>query len=249
MNARELFQAGKLHDAIQALSAELRDHPTDTQRRTFLFELLCFAGEFDRAAKHLNVLSEASKDAEVGALLYRSALAAEVQRQSLFQKKEYPATPGAGGGKLRPGTLNGRPFQTIADADPRLGSRLEIFVAGEYVWLPFEFIGSVHIEAPRFLRDLMWATARVSTAPGFKDREFGEVLLPALCPLSWQYPDDSVRLGRATEWQQSEGQETPIGQKLLVLDGEEAVPFLEVRELQFAAGESDIPDASSRSVA
>lgn len=248
MNATELFQAGKLHDAIQALSAELRDHPTDTQRRTFLFELLCFAGEFDRAAKHLNVLSEGSKDAEVGALLYRSALAAEVQRQSLFQKKEYPSAPSTGG-RPRPGTLNGRPFQTIADADPRIGSRLEIFVAGEYVWLPFEFIGSVHVEAPRFLRDLMWTTARVSTAPGFQDREFGEVLLPALCPLSWQHPDDNVRLGRVTDWMESDGQETPIGQKLLVLDGEEAVPFLEVRELQFTAGESEDPGASSRSVA
>lgn len=249
MNARELFQAGKLHDAIQALSAELRDHPTDTQRRTFLFELLCFAGEFDRAAKHLNVLSEGSKDAEVGALLYRSALAAEVQRQSLFQKKEYPVSSSGGAGRPRPGTLNGRAFETIADADPRIGSRLEIFVAGEYVWLPFEFIGSVHIEAPRLLRDLMWATARVSTAPGFKDREFGEVLLPALCPLSWQHADDNVRLGRATDWQQADGQETPIGQKLLVLDGEEAVPFLEVRELQFAAGESEDPGASSTTVA
>lgn len=249
MNARELFQAGKLHEAIQALSAELRDHPTDTQRRTFLFELLCFAGEFDRAAKHLNVLSEGSKDAEVGALLYRSALAAEVQRQSLFQKKEYPASPSPGSGQSRPGTLNGRPFQTIADADPRIGARLEIFVAGEYVWLPFEFIGSIRIEAPRFLRDLMWATARVATAPGFKDREFGEVLLPVLCPLSWHHPDDNVRLGRATEWQEADGQDTPIGQKLLVLDGEEAVPFLEVRELQFAAGESEGPGASSRSMA
>jgi type VI secretion system protein ImpE len=245
MNARELFQAGKLHDAIQALSAELRDHPTDTQRRTFLFELLCFAGDYERAAKHLNVVSEGSKDAQVGGLLYRSALAAEVQRQGLFQKKEYPSAPAAGSGHSRAGTLNGRPFQTIADADPRIGSRLEVFVAGEYVWLPFEFIGSVHVEAPKFLRDLLWATARVATAPGFKDREFGEVLLPALCPLSWQHPDESVRLGRATEWQKSDGQDVPFGQKLLVLDDEEVVPFLEVRELQFAAGESEDPGASS----
>src|SRR5690348_4003871 len=125
MNARELFQAGKLHEAIQALSAELRDHPTDVQRRTFLFELLCFAGEFERASKHLGVLSDASADASVGALLYRSALAAELQRQNVFQTKQYPGTPAAGSGKARPGTLNGRPFQTIADADPRIGSRLE----------------------------------------------------------------------------------------------------------------------------
>jgi type VI secretion system protein ImpE len=244
MNARELYQAGKLHEAIQALSAELRDHPTDTQRRTFLFELLCFAGDLERAAKHLAVISEGSADAGVGALLYRSALAAELQRQNVFQTKQYPAAPAGGAAKARPGTLNGRPFQTIADADPRIDSRLEVFVAGEYVWLPFEFVGSIRIEPPRFLRDLIWATARVSTAPEFTGREFGEVLLPVLCPLSAQHPDDQVRLGRATDWQSSDGQDIPFGQKLLVLDGEEVVSFLEIRELQFAVDES-----SSSSVA
>lgn len=248
MNAKALFQAGKLQEAIQALSAELREHPADTQRRTFLFELLCFAGDFDRAAKHLALLSAANAEAEVGGLLYRSALAAEVQRQSLFQQKQYPAASGHDG-KPRPGTLNGRPFQTIADADPRIDSRLEVFVAGEYVWLPFEFVGSIRIEPPRYLRDLIWATARVSTSPAFKGREFGEVLLPVLCPLSAQHQDDNVRLGRSTDWQQADGQEVPFGQKLLVLDGEEAVPFLEIRELQFAEEEPAEPGNSSSSVA
>ena len=34
MKARELFRAGKLNEAIQSLSAELRDAPGDVQRRT-----------------------------------------------------------------------------------------------------------------------------------------------------------------------------------------------------------------------
>ncbi len=42
MKAQELFQAGKLDEAVQALGAELRDNPADARRRTFLFELLCF---------------------------------------------------------------------------------------------------------------------------------------------------------------------------------------------------------------
>jgi len=49
MRARELFQAGQLDAAIDALGVEVRDNPTDTQRRTFLFELLCFAGQYGRA--------------------------------------------------------------------------------------------------------------------------------------------------------------------------------------------------------
>jgi type VI secretion system protein ImpE len=49
MNSRELYQAGRLDEAVQALGSELRNDPTDTKRRTFLFELLCFTGEYDRA--------------------------------------------------------------------------------------------------------------------------------------------------------------------------------------------------------
>jgi type VI secretion system protein ImpE len=245
MNATELFRAGKLGEAIQALGVELRNNPTDARRRTFLFELLCFAGEFDRAAKHLSVLAEESADTETGTLLYRSALNAERQRENVFRKKEYPVSPVPEGGASRPGTFNGRPFQTIEDADPRIGSRLEVFVAGEYVWLPFGYIGSIHMEPPRFLRDLIWASARVTTAPGIKDQEFGEVLLPALCPLSSQHPLDEVRLGRATEWQEADGQEIPFGQKLLLLDGEEIIPFLEMRDLQFTSGEDTEADSST----
>ncbi|MDQ2950470.1 MAG: virulence protein SciE type [Acidobacteriota bacterium] len=227
----QLFRAGRLREAIQALGAEVRDHPTDTRRRTFLFELLCFAGEFDRAGKQVSVLSQANADAAVGALLYRSALAAERQRGLLFEKNEYPKQPA----KTVAGTLNGKPFETLEDADPRIGSRLEVFVAGEYVWLPFEHIGSVRIGPPKLLRDLMWATARVTTSPNFKGQDFGEVLLPVLCPFSWKSPSDEVKLGRSTDWQDLNGVAVPVGQKMLIVDGEEGISFLEIRELNFTA--------------
>ena len=71
-------------------------NPSDKQRRTFLFELLCFAGNFDRAEKQLDILSQESPDALTGTLLYRAALAAERTRHELFEKKEYPRTESAG---------------------------------------------------------------------------------------------------------------------------------------------------------
>ena len=55
-NSNQLFQAGKLNEAVQALNAEVRNHPEDSKRRIFLFELLCFSGEYDRAEKQLDVL-------------------------------------------------------------------------------------------------------------------------------------------------------------------------------------------------
>ncbi len=235
MGAAELYRDGKLKEAIQALGAEIRDNPADSRRRTFLFELLCLAGEYERATKHLSLLSSASPEAEVGAIVYRSAMVAERERQNAFLKKQYPDSAGQTSSRPLSGTLNGRPFHPLEAADPRIGARFEVFVAGEYVWLPMEYVVSVKMEKPRFLRDLIWCTALIDTGPKFEDKKFGEVLMPAIYPLSWQHDDDNVKLGRSTEWLETEEGGIPVGQRMLVLDGEEAIPFLEIRELQICA--------------
>ena len=228
-DANDLYRAGKLDEAIRALGASLRDNPTDSQRRTFLFELLCFAGDYDRAEKHLEVLGQGGKNAQLGTLVYHGALHAERTRQEMFRTGGYPRGPSP-----RPvsGTLNGRPFASLPDADPRIGARLEVFAAGQYTWIPFEHLISVRSQAPKRLRDLLWVPAIVRPGAGFRDYELGEVLIPALAPLSAQHADREVRLGRVTEWQELEdGEQAPIGQKLLLVD-EEEFPLLEVRELQ-----------------
>jgi type VI secretion system protein ImpE len=238
MTAGQLFQAGKLDQAVQALGAELRDNPGDVQRRTFLFELLCFAGAYDRAEKHLDVLAQGGKDAQLGALLYAGALHAERSRTELFEKKEYPKAAGEAAASLT-GTLNGQAFESFADADPRIGARLEIYAAGQYLWLPLEHIASIEMEAPKRLRDLLWSPALVRTGPAFQGRELGEVLIPALTPLSFKNADDAVRLGRMTVWQQIEdGGVAPAGQKLFLVDDEEFA-FLELRQLEFHARQTD----------
>jgi type VI secretion system protein ImpE len=190
--------------------------------------LLCFAGEFERALKQLEVLAGLSREARLGALLYLGALHAEQTRQEMFAAGTYPT--GNGPPPSPTGTLNGRPFQSLVDADPRIGARLEVFAAGQYLWIPMIHLASVRIPPPKQLRDLLWVPATVRTGPGFRGTELGEVLLPTLAPGTWEYPDDAVRLGRVTEWVSMNGQEVPLGQKLLVVDGEE-VPILEVREL------------------
>jgi type VI secretion system protein ImpE len=239
MTAGQLFQAGMLDQAVQALGAELRDNPDDVQRRTFLFELLCFAGAYDRAEKHLDVLAQGGKDAQLGALLYAGALHAEHTRTELFQKKEYPKPAGESTAAPLTGTLNGKPFESFADADPRIGARLEVYAAGQYMWLPLEHIASIEMQAPKRLRDLLWSPALVRTGPAFKDRELGEVLIPALTPLSFRNADDAVRLGRMTVWQEVEdGELAPAGQKVFLVDDEEFA-LLELRQLEFHAQQTD----------
>jgi type VI secretion system protein ImpE len=228
VNPQELFRAGRLDEAIEALGVELRNNPSDAQRRIFLFELLCFAGNFARAEKQLDVLAQRGSDAAMGTLLYRSAIHAEQTRQEMFVAGTYPtsATPRPVGG-----TLNGERFSSLTDADPRVGARLEVFAAGQYTWIPLEHVASVRMQPPKRLRDLLWAPAVVRTGPDFQGIELGEVLVPIMAPLSWHHENDAVRLGRVTEWQElGDGTQVPIGQKLLLVD-EQEFPILELREL------------------
>jgi len=230
ISPKELFKAGKVREAIGALTAHLREHPSDTLQRTFLFELLCFAGEFTRAEKQLAVLSSGSADKETGAIVYYAALHAERTRHELFEKQAFPTDSPTSPA----GVLNGKPFSEIRDADSDIGARLEVFAAGSYVWIPFEHIASLEMGPPQRLRDTLWAPALVQTAPSFKGMDLGEVLIPAIYPFSWKQPDEQVWLGRVTEYLENEdGGESPVGQKMLVVDGEE-FPFLEVRSLTFS---------------
>lgn len=240
MSAQDLFRAGKLNEAIQQLGAELRDRPDDVQRRTFLFELLCFAGEYSRAEKHLTLLSDSSEDAAMGGLVYRSALRAERARREFFEARQYAESPVVA--NTRSGTLNGEPFHTIEDIDPRLGARLEFFIAGEYMWLPLAHIGTLEMGPPRYLRDTLWASATIVGGAALDGKEFGEVLLPVLYPFTSSHERDSVKLGRETDWTLSESEkvDVPFGQKLFVLDGGRSVPILEVRELKF---DESLPEA------
>jgi type VI secretion system protein ImpE len=230
MDALSLYRSGNLRAAINALGDELKKQPLDAKRRTFLFELLCFAGEYSRAEKQLDILSDASSEAAAGAMLYRSALHAERERQEMFANDRLPmgsAHPSPGG------ELNGSAFSGLSDADPRIGSNLEAFIAGSYTWIPFAYLEAVETEAPKRLRDLIWLPAVVRTTADFRLQELGEVLLPVIAPLSWKQEDESVRLGRTTIWEADEKLGAlPYGQKLLI-SGEEETPLLEIRKLSF----------------
>lgn len=233
MDAQQLFKAGKLTKAIAALTTQLRDHPTDQRSRTFLFELLCFAGEYDRAEEQLTILEQGgSKKLMLGTLLYKTAINAEKTRQEMFEKKSFPPPLLDGAGTAVSGKLNGKEFIMLSDTDSRIGEKLEVFAGGDYLWISFHDIASVRVDPPKRLRDLLWIPAMVTTGPAFQSRELGEIMIPAMAPLSWQHPDEEVQLGRVSEWCEDEtGVVAPYGLKCILVDGEE-VPVVEIRELE-----------------
>jgi type VI secretion system protein ImpE len=137
----------------------------------------------------------------------------------------------------RPGTVNGEKFRSIEDIDPRIGPRLEVFIAGEYVWLPFAHIGSLTIgTASLSARSVLWGSATVTAGPAMQGKEFGEVLLPILYPFSRRSPAGRSKAGtrdRFGFWPKKILSRFPYGQKLFVLDEERSIAILEIRSLQF----------------
>jgi type VI secretion system protein ImpE len=231
LSSRQYFEAGQVRAAQDLLAAQLRTSPDDARARSFLFNLLCFSGDWERARKHLAILAGTDEGTRMGSLLYLSALNAETQREQMIRERAFPNTPVKS--KLS-GRLNGDPFSEILDADPDLGARLEIFVAGSCLWIPFEWIESVRIEAPSQLTDTIWAqgfvTIRKSSERG---SDIGEALLPVMYPFSFRHSDENVWLGRRTAWGRDEnGTEFPVGQRILMVDGEEKA-FLDVRTIEF----------------
>jgi type VI secretion system protein ImpE len=129
------------------------------------------------------------------------------------------------------GTLNGKSFEWIADADSRLGPILEVVLEGGYYWVPFERIQKIVIEPPADARDLVWLPAQITWANA------GEAIgfLPARYPGSETSADNAIRLGRKTEWLSLGGdQYAGSGQRVLATDAEE-VGLLELREQTLAA--------------
>ena len=228
-NFRQLLDEGKLDQAIDSVTAELRSHPEDLQLRTTLFELLCFSGKWDRAEKQLDVLGS-GKDRRNGALVYLGAVSAERTREETVAGRKYGAAPEGTGFS---GTVNGTRFTSISDADPRVGSRLEVYMGADCMWIPFEQIASIQIDPPKRLRDLIWSPAKLKLRAPEAGAGEGEVLLPVLSVFSGRHADPLVRLGRMTVWETDEsGEDVPYGQKMLVVEGEE-IPLLEIREVEF----------------
>jgi type VI secretion system protein ImpE len=125
------------------------------------------------------------------------------------------------------GTLNGSPFEWVADADSRLGPVLEVLLNGAYYWVPFEHIQRLVIEPPADARDLIWAPAELTWTNG------GEAmgLIPTRYPGSERVADSAIRLARKTQWQPLGGEHyAGLGQRVLSSDADE-IGLLEVREL------------------
>jgi len=260
MNAQESFNAGELSQAMEAIGAEIRNNPADPKKRTFLFELLCFAGDLDRAGKQLEVIAQQGVDADVAVQTYRLALQGEAARRQVFTGKRVPGLP-----KQIP-SYTGLHMKALQCLQEGQNSQARLLLEEATESYP-SLQGKVNGQAFSSLSDcddllgpflealvganyswIPWESIQaVSIAPPkylrdlvwipasieLKIGSLGQVLLPCLYPGSYQSSNDQIKLGRLTDWRADvEGLSLGIGQKLLAVD-EEDLPIAEVRQIEF----------------
>lgn len=140
------------------------------------------------------------------------------------------------------GTIDGRPFTWIADADSRLGPVLEAIVDGRYRWIAWNDVQALGLAKPADLRDLIWLPAHLSMTSGADVT----ALLPARYAGSAGAADVAVVLGRKTVWNEvSPDTFHGLGQRIVATDSEE-LPLLEIRRITIDPSK---PDVASRSEA
>lgn len=96
----ELYEAGKLDDAVEASLALVKSKPADVGFRFQLAELSCIAGDFDRADKQLDTVTNQDAQAAIGAALLRQLVRAELARRECFYEGRVPEFLGEPSEKL-----------------------------------------------------------------------------------------------------------------------------------------------------
>jgi type VI secretion system protein ImpE len=97
------------------------------------------------------------------ALLIESLLVAgrgEPERSQQLRARALEEAPATAG------TIDGRSFSWIADADSRLGPVLEAVINGRYYWVPFSRLLKIDIDEPEDLRDVVWMPAHLQFENG-----------------------------------------------------------------------------------
>jgi len=171
------------------------------------------------------------------ALLIESRLVAgrgQAAQSEALRLRAFEEAPASGG------SVDGRPFEWIADADSRLGPVLEAIINGRYYWVPFSRVAAITMEAPEDLRDLVWMPAHLQ----FQNGGESLALIPTRYPGSHRADDGGLALSRKTAWEPiADDAFRGLGQRIIATDTGET-PILEIRALSISGNGDPAPDVA-----
>lgn len=261
--AKGLLDAGDLTAAIEAATREVKARPADVAARTFLFELLAFAGEWERALKQLDVVAGQNAGSELGAQVYRNNIGAMRERERLWTESLAPhflSEPTADVDlhlaaikELNAGRAPEaqKLLDTAADKRTPLAGRADEREFDD--WRDADDLLAPVLEliiSDKYTWLPFAQIKRIEFAPPKQLRDLvwcpvrietrggtiGEMFVPALYEGSNRHTDDLVKLGRLTDWQ-SVGEETTAARAIglrLFMAGDEEKSIFEVRRVEFS---------------
>jgi type VI secretion system protein ImpE len=263
MNGRDYYQAGQLKEAIAAQTAEVKQHSGDAGRRGFLCELLCFAGNLERADVQLDALSSLDPQAALGISLFRQLVRAEQARRQFYTDGRLPEFLGTPTPVLR---LHLEASIRLREGQPAEAARLLAQAEEQRPKATGECDGQAFTDF-RDLDDLTAPFFEVLTSNGkyywipienietlelrdlsrprdllwrrarmvVRDGPDGEVYLPTLYAGSHGEEDERLRLGRLTEWRGGDGAPVRgVGLRTFLV-GDDARTVLEIKTLSVTA--------------
>lgn len=258
MNASDLFKAGKLTEAIEAQIKEVKTNPGDQAKRLFLFEMVAFSGDLDRARKQIEALKYDEIELQTALVGYRLVLESEAKRRRLFTESLKPEflTPPPDHVNWRLEAVNRLREGNFKEANDQLqaANAAAPLLKGKINGKPFEGIRDcddlfgtvleVFAQGNYYWVPLDQVEMIAMTKPRFPRDVLwmparlelpdskGDVFLPNLYYGSHQQTDPVIQLGRFTDWKQTEGGTTQgMGAKLFLV-GDDSMPMLEWRNLQ-----------------
>jgi len=271
---QELFDAGDLRAAIAQLGEDVKARPTDLRQRTFLFELLCFAGELDRADKQLDVIGHQDGETQTGAQVFRQVLDAERARRDFFANRAQPAflVPPPAYTQLYLDAVarvgDGKPAAAAAligeaeEQRPALGGCVDGVVFADFrdsddligpflevfVRGAYAWVPFEQIRALRIPAPRQLRDLLWTTATIESSHGFaGEVIVPVLYAGTNASDIDALRLGRSTEWRALDDDlSVGVGQRMFFVDTDVRA-MLDVRAVELRETGSPAPDSGVES--
>ena len=260
MKSAELIREGKLSEARESLVSRLKAAPGDTKARTLLFQVLAFCGEWDKVARHLDLLITQLPETATGVFVYRNIVSAEKSRQEVAagsQTPDFMSDPPS----FLSALLKAR--KLLANGDTTTASSLLDMVeeqiqdvSGQSQSEPFSGFSECDATLTGILevfvhdRYIWFSIASIRElyvqqpktlletlwAPGrivTWDGLTTECFLPVLYPGSSAFENDQVRMGRMTDWiDLGNGNYRGVGQHLFMV-GDQEKSLLELGEITF----------------
>lgn len=264
MDARELLRAGDPRAALEQLKQEVRKAPRDARLRTFLFQLFCIFGEWDRALTQLVVAGELDPLASPMVESYRATIRCELLRERVFAGRSTPTVFGEPEPwisllvEANRGLAAGRTAEAAALRDeafeqaPTVSGRVD---GAEFAWIADADprLGPV-LEAIVEGKYYWVPFHRIGSidieAPAdLRDQVWmpahftwsngGEAFgfIPTRYPGSESQQDEALALSRRTEWQdRGDGWFVGLGQRMLATDGSE-LALMDIRRIEIGAAQ------------